>query len=437
MMKKIRGSRKLGLILVLVGCAFFCFRGVHDERLVLRSCDFLPVYTGARCLIAGLDPYNADALLKADATAGPPQSWFSDTLSFEGPVYPPTSLFVVIPFAVMRWRAAHLVWLAFIGLMFSIATCLMWELCADDAPLLAGALLGAFAATSTFLLMTANPTAIAVSLCTIGVWSALRQRLEWLGVLCLALSLLLKPQIGGFIWLYLLLAAAAYRRFAWKTLVVASLIGLPAVLWVSLTPASRNWVPELYGALAENMGPGGTGGPGIGDPTSFAFLNLQSDFSVIWGNPQFYATATYVITLPMIVLWLWTAAKGVLARRTVLVGLACGTLLSLLPVYHRLYDVRLVLLMFPAAVLLWVERDGRGWLAMGGALVMTVVSLNWLLHFLQAHRDIPYTEPLWVRLAGRPYPFVTLAVAVVFLWMYVGVAREDRLKAEPGAAKAD
>lgn len=437
MKEKIRGSRKLGLILVLVGCVFFCFRGVHDERLVLRSCDFLPVYSGARCLLAGLDPYNADALLKADGTAGPPQSWFSDTLSFEGPVYPPTSLFVVTPFAVMRWRAAHRAWLAFLGLMFSIAICLMWELCADDAPLLAGALLGAFAATSTFLLMTANPTGIAVSLCAIGVWSALRERVEWLGVLCLALSLLLKPQIGGFIWLYLLLAAPAYRRFAWKTLAVASWIGLPAILWVSLMPASRNWLPELYGALAENMGPGGTGGPGIGNPTSFAFLNLQSVLSVIWANPRFYGTATYAITLPMIGLWLWTAAKGVLARRTVLVGLASGALLSLLPVYHRPYDVRLLLLMFPAVVLLWAERDRRGWLAMGGALVMTAVSLNWLLHFLQVHRDTMYAGPLWMRLAGRPYPFVTLAVAMVFLWMYVRVAREDGLKAEPGAAKAD
>ena len=175
----------------------------------------------------------------------------------------------------------------------------------------------------------------------------------------------------------------------------------------------------------------------MGNPTSFAFLNLQSIFSVMWADPRFYVTATYVITVPMILLWLWTAAKGVATRRSVYAGLAAGSLLSLLPVYHRLYDVRLVLLMFPAAILLWGARDRMKWLAMGGALMMTGLSLNRLQQFLQNHRYITYTGPMWARLAGRPYPFVTLAVAAVFLWMYVRVAREDRMQGQMESSAAD
>ena len=252
----------------------------------------------------------------------------------------------------MGWGSADRIWLVIEGISFAVATLLVWDLCADDAPVLAGVLLCAFTASSTMLMMTANPTCLAVGLCVMGVWCALRRRLLWLGVICFALSLLLKPQIGGFVWLYFLLSAPVYRRFAWKVLAATAVMAVPAILWVSLMPASQHWLVELCKTVSTSMGPGGTADPGISDPASYAYWNLQAVLAVVWDKPLFYNFTTYAITAPMIGLWMWKATKSRPTRRTMYLGLAAGVLLSLLPVYHRPYDVRLVLLMFPAGMLL-------------------------------------------------------------------------------------
>jgi len=361
-------------------------------------------------------------------------------LGDESPIYPPTSLFLLTPLGAMGWVSADWLWLLVEGISFAVATLLVWELCAESAPVLAGLLLGAFTANSTLLMMTANPTCLAVGLCVIGAWCVLRQRLVWMGVICFALSLLLKPQIGGFVWLYFLLSAPFHRRFAWKVLAATAVMAAPAILWVSLMPASHHWVSELYRMVITNMGPGGTADPGISNPTSYAYLNLQGIFAIVWGNPRFYNLMTYAIAGPMIAFWMWVAVKSSPTLETTYLGLASGVLLSLLPVYHRSYDVTVALLVFPAVMLLWAERSRKGWLAVGCVVGLTVLSVNRLLHYLRVRGDEIYAGPLWLRLAGRPYPFVTLAVAGVLLWMYVRAVRDGRevaAKKESGLAAAN
>lgn len=434
-MERIRGNRRLGFSLVLLGCVFLVIRGIHDEHVAMHSNDFLPVYSGARCMVEGMDPYNADALLQVNRSSGVNQDWARVILSYEEPVYPPTSLFLLTPLGAMKWASADRIWLLLEAISFSLATLLVWELCAEDAPVLAGVLLGAFMASSTLLMMTANPTALAVSLCAGSVWCALRQRWLWLGVICFALSLLLKPQVGGFVWLYFLLSAPVYRRFAWKVLAATVAMAVPAILWVSLMPASHHWLAELHSTLVTTMGPEGSAGPGINNPASFAYLNLQAIFAMVWGNPWFYELVTYAIAGPMILLWMWITVKSAPTRRMTYLGLATGVLLSLLPIYQMPYEVRLLLLIFPAAMLVWASRGRKGWLALGCVVGLTLISVNRLRHFLGAHGDAIYRGPLWLQLAGRPYAFVVLALAAIFLWTYVEAAQGTRagVKEEDGA----
>ena len=420
-------NRRLGLILVLLGCAFFLLRGIHDEHRAFHACDFLPVYSGARCMVSGCNPYSPDALLRVDRSAGPKsqQNFFTVDLSTEDLLYPPSTLVLITPFGAMPWRAAHLLWLALTGGSFVVASLLMWELCADDAPVIAGLLLGGFTATSTLLIMTGNPAGLSISLCVVAVWCFLRKRLLWPGVVCMALSLLLKPQDAGFIWLYFVLASAEYRRLALKALVLAAVVSLPAIAWVMVSTNSWHWIGELHGFVTASMAHNGTNDPSIGNDTSYKFLNLQALFSVIRDDPSFYVPLSYAIAGSMLLLWMVVSARRTASRKVTYVALAAGSALTMLPVYHRIYDWRLLLLMFPAVMLMWRQRDRARWRAMGSLAVMTGISMNPMIHFLQVVQRFTRQGPIWLEMTGRPYCVMALLVAIVWLWMYVQAARQE------------
>ena len=384
-------------------------------------------------MIAGCDPYDSNALQRVDKSAGAQQTWFADILTSEQPVYPPTALLLAIPFGVRPWHPAHLLWLALTGLAFVLSVWMTWDLCADFAPLTAGLLLGSFAATSTLLLMTANPTGLATSFCVIAVWCVLRERLAMLGVVCLALSLLLKPQMSGFVWLYFMLASPLYRRFALKTLALTAAIAVPAIVWVSVMPASQHWLSELHGLVIGSLQPGGTSDPGPGNSTSFGYLNLQALFSVIRDVPSVYQLESYAVFSPILLLWGVVTAKSKASRRMSYLGIATAAALTVLPVYHRVYDVRLWLLLFPAAFLLWDMRGKRGWLALGCMAVVTGSTANPILYFMQAHHRSFYHGPIWVQLAGRPYVLLALTMTIFFLGIYVQEARRAKRQEAVGA----
>ncbi|MGC8550193.1 MAG: hypothetical protein ACP5M4_10885 [Acidobacteriaceae bacterium] len=330
---------------------------------------------------------------------------------------------------------AHRIWLLLIGLSFVAASLLMWELCADELPLVAGVLLGAFTATSTLLMMTGNPAGLAISLCVIAVWCFLRGRLLWLGVVFMGLSLVIKPQETGFIWLYFLLASVEYHRLTLRALVVVGVISIPAILWISIAPASRHWVANLHAMVVATLQPGWSSDPGIGNDTSYQFLNLQAIFSVIRDDPRFYGPISYGISGLLLLPWIVKSARRTASRRAVYVALATGAALTMLPVYHRIYDWRLLLLMFPAVSLLWAQRDRHRWVAMGSLLVVTGVSVNHFTTFLRRLQVHTLPGPLWMQMAGRPYCLLALAVAVVWLWVQLTPAGAEQGSLEPSEVK--
>ena len=50
------------------------------------------------------------------------------------------------------------------------------------------------------------------------------------GILCMAVSLAIKPHDSGLVWFYFLLAGGVYRKRALQTLAVTVLLALPAIL---------------------------------------------------------------------------------------------------------------------------------------------------------------------------------------------------------------
>ena len=141
---------------------------------------------------------------------------------------------------MLPWESARMLWM-FLSLGSLIfAAFLMWNLGANYTPEISGLLIGFMLANSELVLVVGNMAGIAIGLCVVAVWCFLRGRFVPAGILCLAISLAVKPHDAGFVWLYFLLAGGIYRRRALQTLLVTAVLGLATILWV--TPIAPHWM---------------------------------------------------------------------------------------------------------------------------------------------------------------------------------------------------
>ena len=293
-----------GLIWFALGSVMFVILGIAFERTSSASmADFGSVYYGSRCLLQHADPYKTSDLVR---------TFQSDTKEYASAAEPlhhvvmicvnlPTMLAVVIPFALLPWGMAHVLWMMTITTVFILAAYLMWSIGAMNAPIASGALIGLFLIESEMLIEVGNPSGIAVSLCVIAVWCFLRDRFVPLGVLCMALSLVCKPHVAGLVWLFFLLAGGLYRKRAWQTLAVTAMFIVPAAIWV--WHVAPHWMAELHANLQTASMHGNTDDPGPGalEPRAHGaiIVSLQTVFSVFRDDPRFYNPMTYLVCGPL------------------------------------------------------------------------------------------------------------------------------------------
>src|SRR5277367_4820377 len=106
------------LVVCLSGLILFALGGA---RVIHASNDFIPVYSGARCLLHGCNPYDTSQLEKqfflAGGHAAELPSWNIDV-----PVYPPSTFLVLSPLALLPFPAARLIWFLLNGCLFVAAT---------------------------------------------------------------------------------------------------------------------------------------------------------------------------------------------------------------------------------------------------------------------------------------------------------------------------
>ncbi len=271
-------SHRVGYGVLAIGILVFLvvsFRGYRDT--ILHGIDFNIVYSSSKCLLDHCDPYNYKALFQEYTNAGgivsPANAVGNDTPGANLSVfqafpalYPPSSIFWVTPFTLLPFKSALALWMTCSALLFTIAAVLIADLCRQFRSSLPLILLGVFVATSTNLVTTGQPSSFAISLCAIGVWSLLSNRLPAVGILCFALSLTLKPQVAGLVLVYFLLAAGPTRRRAVLILVATALLCVPGIVWVTTIPAAAHWPQSIRANLAAGATPGSINDPG---PTNF------------------------------------------------------------------------------------------------------------------------------------------------------------------------
>ncbi len=420
---------RIGLLLMLFGTGLFVVTGeAFQHSTPLGLMDFKVLYHGARCFIHNCDPYNVTELAKfynADGGEHPSDPPIIRYVVTEY-VYLPTTFLITGPFATLPWSLAHVLWTILTVACFTTAAFLIWDLCARDAPVLAGCLIGFWLASSVVIFAGGNAVGLVISLCVIAVWCFVQERSPWGGILCLAISLLLKPHDAGLVWLYFLLAGGTYRKRALQTLAVTAVLGFAALLWVS--QVSPHWWQEQHANLAAISTQGGMDDPGPGstvDRTPGLVIDLQSVVSIFRNSPPIYNSVSYVICGSLILLWAVHTLRSQPSLRNTWLALAAVAPLTMLVTYHKPYDAKLLLLTIPACILLWIEAGRIGKTAVlvnAVAIVITADIPLGIVVFLTRnfHSDTGSLHGMILTvLLTRPVTLILLIMSTFYLWVYI------------------
>lgn len=417
------------LALLVLGTAIFLLVGFALKLVSpISSGDFKVVYYPARCLLQHGDPYIQSDVLRVYQTEGrerPNESALNRRVMTQY-FYPPTAFLVTLPFALLGFGVGHVLWIIVSAGSFILAAFLMFDLADDFSPLLSGALLGFLLLNSFWLLMVGNSAAIVVSLCAIAVWCFLREKFAAAGILCLALSLALKPHDSGLVWLFFLLAGGTYRKRAVQTLLVFVVLCSAPVLWVA--HVAPHWTQEAYTNMQSFTGPGAFTDPsaaGSAGSNMDSLVQLQSAVSIFWENPHVYNSITYAICGALLLIWIVATVLVRPSPAKARLALAAVAPLSMLPTYHLQHDAKLLMLAVPACAMLWAGGGRIGRLAVfftaaGIAIngdVYTFFRILLTRHFLVPEPNLA-SQVLTVVLT-RPAPLILLSMTVFYLWVYM------------------
>lgn len=429
-------SRFDGLMLLLSGAVAFLVIGIAWRHVSpIEMGDFKVVYYSARCLLQHSDPYSEVAVLRVYNAEGreKPSEPVLDREVKTRFFYPPTAFIVSVPFALLGFKIGQLIWTILLAGSLILAALATWDLGADYAPLVSGALVGLLLMNSFWLFMIGNSAGIAVSFCVIAVWCFCRQKLEWLGVLCLAISLALKPNDSGLVWLFLLLIGGTYRKRALQSLSTFVILSLPFIFWISYI--SPHWLSQLRANMASLSGIGSIVDPaatGMAGRNMDSLVQLQTFVSILVPEPAIYNLIVWAICVPLVllaVLVLWRRGRS---ASSLWLALAIAAPLSMLPTYHFQHDAKILLLTVPACAMLWVRRGLYGW----GALLLTgaAIIINGDIFSgirITLTRSVLVPQPTLSSEVGtavltRPGPIILLATAIFYLWVYFRTGRTDR-----------
>jgi hypothetical protein len=430
-------TRLDGLYLLLLGSMVFLLLGAALENVSRAPMlDFRLLYYPARCLIQHGDPYKESDVLRVYRAEGV-YSQLDTAKEREMTtryIYPPTAFCLTVPFAVLPWAPARILWTTLTVGSLILASFLVWNLGANYAPILSGVLIGFLLANSEVLVIKGMCAGIAVSLCVVAVWCFLREQFVPAGILCLAVSLAVKPQDAGLVWLYFLLAGGVYRKRALQTLLTTVVLSLPTVLWV--WRVAPNWMQEWHSyflasplqSSINDPGPASTGGHGLA-----MVISLQTIISVFRDDPRIYNPVSYLICALLLLVWAFVTLRSRPSPERAWLALAAIAALSMLPVYHRLYDAKLLLLTVPACAMLWAEGGLTGRLALlvnSAAFVLTG-DLPWAIVLgLISHLHLPataLTKQMLIAVQVFPAPLILLITGIFYLWVYARRSSADAL----------
>lgn len=441
------GSKRKQIAALLLCVAFSTLWSYQIRRSFqgpVKMPDFSEIYYGARCAILHQDPYQPESVARVFTAENPglknPLAAESARIVITIGVNLPTTLFATAPFALLPWATAQNLWMLLTAAVLALAAILVCDL-APAAPVVSAGMAAFLLANCEELLLLGNLAGLAIGLCVIAAWCFLRNRYAAAGVVLLAFSLILKPHDSGLVWLYFLLAGRASRKRALQTLAVTALLGLLAAIWIA--PVSPHWMQELHNNLVTVSGPGSTSDPalvGMTNRSAGQISDLQAALSIFKNDPRFYNPVSYFIAGSLILVWAIAALRKRFSMQSALFALAAIAPLSVLPVYHRTHDAKIILLAIPACAALWAGKGPRRWIALvlTSAAILVTSDIPLLVLF-ELTRNLPgspstLTAKFTDLFLLQPAPLVFLITGCFYLWVYLCFDPAQLERAEPGRA---
>lgn len=416
-----------GMILFLLACVVVWIMGLLYSNEMADSRTF---YIGTQCLLRHQNPWNQQQMIQAfneaaTITGSPTWKTQDSLIGLTLFVYIPNSCLFMAPLAMLPWSAASLLLMALMCNSLILSAFLAARARLVDAPALCFPVSAALLLVSCFVPAVGNIAALVVGMCVFAVYAILQNKWAFCSVLALAVALLLKPQDAGMIWLFFLLAGGIYRKRALQSLLCCVLLSLPGVLW------ANHVVPTWRAELAHNVAIADAHG-GQSDPrpdsianTGIVITSLQTVVSFFVREPRIYNAISLLICAPLFALWAYTTVRGKMTVERAWLGLAAIVPLSVLPVYHRTYDAKLIFLLVPACAILWKQGGRQSRIAVG-LLVATAVldmELPWYLQWVQADFSPAALSTFGGKILtiaiARHAALCLLLTGGYFLWIYV------------------
>src|ERR1035437_1003526 len=421
-------ERRNALVWILLACGISIWWGYSVGQNAHGWVDFKAVYYGTRCLLEHHNPYDVsqlDRVFLSESRESSPQARM-DHVGVTLYVNVPTTFIVITPFAMLPWRLALVLWMTLTAGAFILAALLMGKLGAKYSPRMSLLLTCILLANCECFFASGNTAGIVVCLCVVAVWCLIEERFVPAGILCLVISLAIKPHDAGLVWLYFLLAGGGHRKRALQNLFIVAVLGLSAVLWVSLV--APHWVQDWHANLAAIASHGGLNDPSLNSVngrTGGMVIDLQSAISVFRDDPRIYNSASYIVCGALLLVWAVSTLRSRFSQSRAWLALAVIVPLTMLVTYHRPWDAKLLLLTIPACALLWAEGGATARIALllnGAAIVMTAdLPLTLLAIFTRNMQLSAVGVPgqILIVLLRRPVPLILLAMSIFYLWIYV------------------
>jgi hypothetical protein len=159
-------------------------------------------------------------------------------------------------------------------------------------------------------------------------------------------------------------------------MVGAAAILLCASLILGHHPRSSGWASTLRANLSATLSPGGSADPRPANPQAIGDENLQALTSIFFAEAGQFNAAAYAVFLALYGVGLVVVLRAQRGLELHLVALGALSILTLMPVYHRFYDTRLLLLSVPAVVIVFQKRRALG-AVIAVLTVLTTISVQY------------------------------------------------------------